>query len=122
KAALKNVAIEKSGPGGDLNDAEVVAVVRKQVKQRQDSIESFAKGGRSDLMQKEEAELALLQTYLPQTMSPDELQRVVAGTIRDLGATSRAQMGQVMKALQSKVAGRADGKTLNVEVQRQLGA
>jgi len=120
KAAVKNAAIEKVGAEGELSDADAVAVIRKQVKQRQDSIESFEKGGRADLAEKEKAEIAVLSNYLPQAMKAEELQKVVAETIAEVGATSRAQMGAVMKALQSKVAGRADGKTLSAEVVRQL--
>lgn len=120
KAALKNATIEKVGANAELNDADVVAVIRKQVKQRQDSIESFEKGGRADLVEKEKAEIAVLSNYLPQAMSTEELKRMVAETIAQVGATSRAQMGTVMKALQPKIAGRADGKTLSAEVQRQL--
>src|ERR1700749_345430 len=120
KAALKNAAIEKVGAEGELNDADAIVVIRKQVKQRQDSIESFEKGDRADLAEKEKDEIAVLNNYLPQSISAEELQRIVAETIAEVGATSRAQMGGVMKALQSKVAGRADGKTLSTEVQRQL--
>jgi uncharacterized protein YqeY len=120
KAALKNAAIEKVGADGELEDSDAVAVIRKQVKQRHDSIESFEKGGRSELAEKEKAEIAVLNNYLPQPMSAEELQRLVAETIAEAGATSRAQMGAVMKALQPKVSGRADGKTLSTEVQRQL--
>jgi uncharacterized protein YqeY len=72
------------------------------------------------LADKEKEELAILNTYLPQGMSPDELAKVVRETIAELGATSKAQMGAVMKALQAKVSGRADGKTLSAEVARQL--
>ncbi len=122
KAALKNAAIDKAGAEGELEDSEAIAVVRKQVKQRQDSIESFEKGGRNELAEKERAEIAVLNSYLPQAMSGEELKRIVAETIAETGATSRAQMGVVMKALQQKVAGRADGKTLSAEVQRQLGS
>ena len=120
KAALKNATIEKVGADGELNGADAIAVIRKQVKQRQDSIESFEKGGRAELADKEKQELAILNTYLPQGMSPDELAKVVRETIAELGATSKAQMGAVMKALQAKVGGRADGKTLSSEVQKQL--
>ena len=122
KAAVKNAAIEKVGADGELTDPDMVAVIRKQVKQRQDSIESFEKGGRSELAEKERAEIAVLNSYLPQAMSGEELKRLVAETIAETGATSRTQMGVVMKALQQKVAGRADGKTLSAEVQRQLGS
>jgi uncharacterized protein len=121
KSALKYAAIEKSGSTGELDDAEIAQVIRKQVKQRHDSIESFEKGGRSELAEKEKNELALLGAYLPAAMSADEMARLVAETIAQVGATSRAQMGAVMKALGPKVAGRADGKTLSQEVQRQLG-
>jgi len=120
KAALKNAAIEKVGAEGELSDADAIAVIRKQVKQRQDSIESFEKGGRSDLAEKEKAEIAVLSNYLPQAMNAEDLQKIVAETIAEIGATSRAQMGPVMKALQPKIAGRADGKTLSAEVARQL--
>ena len=120
KSALKYAAIAKSGAEAELSDAEAVQVIRKQAKQRQDSIESFEKGGRAELADKEKEELAILNTYLPQGMSPDELEKVVRETIAEIGATSKAQMGAVMKALQAKVAGRADGKTLSSEVQKQL--
>ena len=122
KSALKYAAIAKSGAEAKLSDAEVVQVIRKQAKQRQDSIESFEKGGRAELADKEKEELTILNTYLPQAIPPDELARVVRETIAELGATSKAQMGAVMKALQGKVGGRADGKTLSVEVQKQLGS
>jgi len=120
KSALKYAVFAKSGAEAELSDAEAVQVIRKQAKQRQDSIESFEKGGRVELADKEKQELAILNTYLPQGMSPDELAKVVRETIAKLGATSKAQMGAVMKALQAKVGGRADGKTLSTEVARQL--
>ena len=120
KSAMKYAAIEKSGAEGQLDDAEAMQVIRKQVKQRQDSIESFEKGGRPELATKEKEELAMLSAYLPQQMSGDELAAAVREAIANVGATSRAQMGAVMKALQTKLAGRADGKTLSQEVQRQL--
>ena len=120
KAAMTNAAIEKSGAQGQLNDADATQVIRKQVKQRQDSIESFEKGGRTELAAKEKEESSILQSYLPQQMSADEISKAVRETIAEVGATSKAQMGAVMKALQAKVAGRADGKTLSAEVQKQL--
>jgi uncharacterized protein len=120
KSALKYAAIAKSDAEAELSDAEAVQVIRKQAKQRQDSIESFEKGGRAELADKEKEELAILNTYLPQGMSPDEVAKVVRETIAEIGATSKAQMGAVMKALQAKVGGRADGKTLSSEVARQL--
>jgi uncharacterized protein YqeY len=120
KAAFTNATIEKGGAKGGLNDADATQVIRKQAKQRQDSIESFEKGGRAELAAKEKEELSILQSYLPQGMSADEISKVVRETIAEVGASSKAQMGAVMKALQAKVAGRADGKTLSAEVSRQL--
>ena len=120
KSALKYAAIAKSDAEAELSDSEAVQVIRKQAKQRQDSIESFDKGGRAELADKEKQELVILNTYLPQGMAPEELAKVVRETIAELGATSKAQMGAVMKALQAKVGGRADGKTLSSEVQKQL--
>ncbi len=120
KSALKYAAIEKSGAESELDEAEATQVIRKQVKQRQDSIESFEKGVRPELAEKEKGELAILNSYLPAAMNAEELARLVQETIAETGATSRAQMGAVMKALGPKVAGRADGKTLSQEVQRQL--
>ena len=120
KSALKYAAIAKSGAEAELNDAETAQVVRKQAKQRQDSIESFEKGGRAELAEKEKEELSILNGYLPQPMSAEEISKVVRETIAEAGATSRAQMGAVMKALQAKVAGRVDGKALSAEVARQL--
>ena len=121
KSALKYSAIEKSSAEAQLDDAEATQVIRKQAKQRQDSIESFEKGGRPELAAKEKDELAILTVYLPQGLGANELSKIVRETISEIGATSKAQMGAVMKALQVKIAGRADGKTLSQEVQRQLG-
>jgi uncharacterized protein YqeY len=121
KSALKYSAIDKAGAEGQLDDAEASQVIRKQVKQRHDSIEQFEKGGRPELAEKEKEELAILNAYLPKGMNAEELTAMVRETIAEIGATSKAQMGAVMKAMQTKVAGRADGKTLSAEVQRQLG-
>ena len=120
KSALKYGAIAKSGAEAELSDAEAAQVIRKQVKQRQDSIESFEKGGRTELAEKEREELSILNAYLPQAMSADDVAKLVRETIAEIGATSKSQMGAVMKALQAKVAGRVDGKTLSAEVSRQL--
>jgi uncharacterized protein YqeY len=122
KSALSYATIEKSGAQGELSGADAAQVIRKQVKQCQDSIESFEKGGRPELAAKEKEELSILQSYLPQAMSADEISKIVRETIAEVGASSKAQMGAVMKALQAKVAGRADGKSLSAEVQKQLGA
>jgi hypothetical protein len=120
KSALKYAAIAKSGAEAELSDAEAAQVIRKQVKQRQDSIESFDKAGRAELVKKEKEELSILNGYLPQPMSSEEISKIVRETIAETGATSRVQMGAVMKALQAKVAGRVDGKALSAEVSRHL--
>jgi hypothetical protein len=120
KSALKNAAIEKYGVTGQLDDAEAMAVVRKQVKQRQDSIEGFTKGNRPELAEKEKEELAVLNAYLPQQLGGAEIAKLVTEAIAEAGATTKAQMGAVMKIVQAKAAGRADGKALSQEVQRQL--
>ena len=122
KSALKYAAIAKSDAETDLSDAEAAQVIVKQARQRQDSIESFEKGGRTELANKEKEELSILNAYLPQAMNADELEKVVRETIGEVGATSKTQMGAVMKALQAKVTGRIDGKTLSAEVQKQLGS
>src|SRR5207248_9996568 len=87
KSALKYAAIAKSGAEAELSDAEVAKVIRKQVKQRQDSIELFEKGGRAELVEKEKEELAILNGYLPQSMSADEISKIVRETIAEAGAT-----------------------------------
>src|SRR5205814_5088138 len=115
KSALKYAAIAKSGAEAQLSKAEATQVVRKQAKQREDSIDSFEKGGRAELAAKEKEELSILNAYLPQAMSADELSKIVSETIKEIGATSKAQMGAVMKAVQVKAAGRADGRTLSQE-------
>ncbi len=121
KAALKNVAIAQHGPGErSLGDADAQVVVRKQVKQRQDSIESFTQGGRPEQAAKEQAEIEVLQTYLPKQLSAEELDALVVEAVAETGATGKAQMGAVMKALAPKVAGRADGRALSQAVQRRL--
>ena len=120
KAAIKNAAIEKGGMSAQLDDTEAIAIVRKQVKQRHDAVASFEKGGRPELAERERSEVALLEAYLPKGLTAEELAALVDEAIREVGATGKAQLGAVMKALQPKVAGRADGKTLSQEVQKRL--
>lgn len=120
KAALKNAAIEKGGADAVLDDAECLVVLRKQVKQRHDSIEGFEKGGRPELAEKERVELEFLKPYLPAGLSDEALEALVKEAIAEAGATTKAQMGAVMKIATAKAAGRADGKTLNQAIQRLL--
>ena len=109
KTALMNAAIEKHGADGKLDEADALAIVRKQVKQRQDAIEGFEKGGRPELAAKEKMEMEMLNAYLPQQLSPEELAALVKAAIVEAGATSKAQMCAVMRIAQAKAAGRKTG-------------
>jgi uncharacterized protein YqeY len=120
KAAIMNKGVEK---GRDLEDAEVLQVVSSLVKQRRDSIEQFSKAGRTDLVDKETAEIAVLEAYLPPAASTEEIDAAVAAAITETGAASVKDIGQVMKAVMPKLAGKnADGRTINESVRRKLGA
>jgi uncharacterized protein len=120
KAAVMNKGVEK---GRDLDDAEVLQVIASLVKQRRDSIEQFTKAGRTDLVEKETAELNVLQAYLPAGATPEEINAAVAEAIAETGASSPKDMGKVMKAVMPKLAGKnADGKAVNEAVRRTLGA
>jgi uncharacterized protein len=120
KAALTNAAIEKRGAAGGLADSDALGVLRKQVKQRRDSIESFEKGGRPELAAKERKEIEVLTEYLPKPFGEDELDELVKEAIAQAGATSKAQMGAVMKIATEKAAGRVEGKRLSQAVQKAL--
>ena len=122
KSALKYSAIEQGGASATLSDTDAMAVLRKQIKQREDSVTSFEQGGRPELAEKEKAEIALLAAYLPKGLTTEELTALVIEAIAEIGATSKAQMGAVMKAAQAKAEGRADGRQLSAEVQKQLSA
>ena len=120
KSALTNAAIEKRLVTGGLADSEAVGVIRKQVKQRRDSIESFEKGGRPELAAKERKEIEFLTEYLPQPLEEDEINQLVKDAIAEAGATSKAQMGAVMKIATEKAEGRVEGKKLSQAVQKAL--
>jgi len=113
KSAIQMVTIEKYGASGELDDAESVAVIRKAIKQRQDSIASFESGGRPELAENEKAEITILERYLPAALSEDEIKKMVDDVITELGATTRKDMGGVMKVLQERIAGRADNKIIS---------
>ena len=120
KAAIMNKGIEK---GHDLEDPDVLQVISSLVKQRRDSIEQFSKAGRTDLVDKETAEIAVLEEYLPPAASAEEIDAAVAAAITESGATSPKDIGKVMKAVMPKLAGKnADGRTINEAVRRKLGA
>jgi len=121
KSALMNAAIEMQGARAQLPDPDAIAVIRKQVKQREDSIEGFEKGGRPELAAKERREIEFLTEYLPKPLTENELEQLVKGAIAEVGATSKAQMGAVMKVATQKAGGRVDGRTLSQAVQKALG-
>lgn len=118
RANLKNVRIDKRAD--HLEDGDVVAVIKKQIKQRQDSIDLYGQGGRQDLVEKESAEMAVLKGYLPQEISEEELKVFVQEAVRETGAQSTKDMGKVMKALLVKIQGRADNKLVSAMVQKVL--
>jgi uncharacterized protein YqeY len=120
KTSLMNAAIEKGGAGSSLEDSEALAIVRKEVKKRQDSVEAFEKGGRPEMAAAEKAEIDILNSYLPQQLSPAEVEALVKAAIAEAGATSKKDMGAVMKLVNAKSAGRVDGRTLSAEVQKHL--
>jgi len=120
KSAIQLATIEKYGAGGELDEAESVAVIRKAIKQRQDSVASFEAGGRPELAETEKAEIAVLERYLPEALSEGEIQKLVEEVISELGATTRKEMGGVMKRLQERIAGRADNKIVSQLVGERL--
>jgi len=120
KSALMNMAIEKHGAGGKLADLDTLNVIRKQIRLRQESVQGFEKGGRPDLAAKEKKEIDYLTEYLPAPLTESEIQELVKEAIVEVGATTKAQMGAVMKLATEKAAGRADGKALSQVVQRIL--
>ena len=120
KAAVMNKSVER---GRDLEDSEVLQVIASLVKQRRDSIEQLTKAGRTDLVEKETGEIAVMQAYLPPSATPEEINAAVAEAIAETGASSPKDMGKVMKAVMPKLAGKnADGKAVNEAVRRTLGA
>ena len=116
---IKNAAIDKRRP---LEDNEVVNILRSGVKKRQESIEMFAKGGRQDLVEKETAELKVMERFLPAGLPAAELEALVDAAIAESGAASMKDIGKVMKAVLPKVAGRADGAEINKLVRAKLPA
>ena len=116
-ALIKNREVEKRGP---LTDAEVVQAISSSCKQRQEAIEQYGQGGRQDLVDKETAELRILQSYLPQPLTSEELAGLVQAAIQEAQAASPKEMGKVMAVLMPKVTGRADGKAVSALVRDML--
>ena len=120
KSSIKAYAIEKGLADDAVDEPTSLSIVRKELKKRQDSVEAFEKGGRTDLADKEKAEAVVLSAYLPQPLTPEEVEALVKSAIAEVGATSKAQMGAVMKAATAKAAGRADGRALSTAVGKLL--
>ena len=118
KSALKNKEVDKRAP---LEDAEALAVLHTMIKQRQDSIEQFTKGGRPELAALEAAEIALIETYMPKAAGPEEIEATVKAVAAEMGAPTMKEMGAVMKAVMAKFAGaRVDGKAVSEAVKKAL--
>jgi uncharacterized protein YqeY len=117
KSGLHNKEINLMRP---LNESEVLQVLSSMIKQRKDSIEQFAKGGRTDLVEKEEAELKVIQEFMPAQMSEDEVDSLIKKAIEEAGAVSIKEMGKVMKILMPKLTGTADGKMVGEKVKAFL--
>jgi uncharacterized protein YqeY len=119
KAALMNREIEK---GGELDDEELSKLLRSLVKQRRDSVEQYEKGGRQELADKEKTEIEVIEGYLPQAASREEIEGAIAAAIAEMGANSMKDMGRVMKTVQAALAGKnADGRTVSEIVKVKLG-
>jgi uncharacterized protein len=110
KSAVKNLEITKSNKA---SDADINSVIQKQIKQRKDSVEQYKKGGRQDLVQSEEAEIKVLETYLPKQMSDDELSGILKQILNDNNLSSKKEFGKAMKLVQEKVKGQADNKRIS---------
>ena len=120
KAAMMNRQIEK---GSELDDDDMQKLLRSLVKQRRDSIEQYEKAGRRELVDKEKAEIDVIETYLPQAASREEIEQAVAAVIAETGASSMKDMGGVMKAVQAALAGKnADGRTISEVVKAKLNS
>lgn len=118
KAAIVNREIEK---GGEMDDEEMSKLLRSQVKQRRDSVDQYQKAGRQELVEKETAEIAVIESYLPQAASPEEIEQAVATAVAETGATSMKEMGAVMKATMALLAGKnPDGRVVSETVKKKL--
>ena len=117
RANIKNIEIDEKR---ELNDDEVLAVLMKEVKMRQDSLEEFTKAGREELVEQAKQEIAILRKYLPEQLSDEELRALVEEAVAETGAAGPKDMGKVMAALMPKTRGRADGKRINTMVRELL--
>ena len=122
-AALKNADIEARGSGKPaLVDADVLSILQKMIKQRQESVELYQKGGRDDLVKQEQQEIAVISGYLPKQMSDDEVKAAIAAAVKETGASSMKDMGRVMAALKERYGGQMDFAKAGGLVKGQLGS
>lgn len=121
-SALNYLEIQKGGAGYSATEEDVLSVIQKEAKQRRDSIEEFKKAGRQELVDKETSELNILQTFLPEQMSEDEVRTIVEQTVTEVEATSIQDMGKVMGALSGKLKGKADMGIVSNLVRQKLGS
>ena len=119
-SAIGYMEIQKGGAGYEATDEDVMSVIQKEAKQRKDAIEQFKSAGRDELVEKEATELALLEKYLPEQMSEEEITKLVTAAIEKTGAASPSDMGKVMGALMADVKGKADGGLVSKIVREQL--
>ena len=117
-AAMQNLVIEKQVK--ELEDGDVLKIISKQVKQHLDSIESFKKAERQELVEKETKELGILKSYMPEQLSQEKIEEIVKKVISETGASSKADFGKVMKQAMQELKGQADGKTVSAAVQKML--
>jgi uncharacterized protein YqeY len=120
RAMIKQVKVDKRLE--QVADDEVIAVIKKQIKQRQDSIEQFEKGGRPELAAKEKSEIEIMKVYLPAEMSADEIKVLIEAVVQEMGVVSMKDMGTVMKSVREKTGGRADGKLVSELVKEKLAS
>ncbi len=121
-SAIKNFQIEKKAQNEEyLSDEDIISVLKRQAKQRKDSVEQYEKGGRADLVGKEKQELAILETYLPAQMDEAKVQHIVKAKMMELGVTNKSGFGKLMGAVMKEIAGQADGAVVKKVVEEELG-
>ena len=120
KNAISFVAVQNGSSDKTLSDSDVLIIIRKQIAMRQDAVNQFTVGNRMDLVENENAEISILKTYLPPEMELSELEKIVDSVILELGATSKKEMGNVMKKVLALVNGRADNKTVSSTISQKL--
>ncbi len=122
RSALSSIRLAEVEKGGELDDAGVMAVLQKEIKSRHETIADAERAGRADMLAEAQAEIKVLESYLPQPFSPEELEQLARQAIQEVGATSPKEMGQVMKVLMPQLQGRASGAEASQVVRRLLGA